>query len=67
MTGLAGAAPEAERQVTFLSADHGSMRWSPDGRSLYYFTRDPGRGYLGLFRLDVSTLDELVAPEGSSP
>ena len=47
------------RQATFLSADHGDLAWSPDTRQLLYLTRDPVRGYLGFFRLDVSSLRAL--------
>lgn len=49
----------APRQATFLTADHEAPAFSQDGSTLFYFTRDPVRGYVGLFRLDVASLTSL--------
>jgi hypothetical protein len=46
--------------TTFVSADHGDLAWADGGNTLLYFTRDPDRGYVGLFRLDVGQLETLV-------
>jgi hypothetical protein len=48
------------RTSTFVSADHGDLAWTDSGNTLLYFTRDPDRGYVGLFRIDVSQLEALA-------
>jgi hypothetical protein len=49
--GAAGAQPSTLTQTTFLTAQHASPHFSPDGQSLLYFTRDPISGYVQLFRI----------------
>lgn len=52
-TGATGAAMSAMSPSTFLTANHRYPALSTDGKTLYYFTRDPISGYEQLFRVAV--------------
>ncbi|MGC4118334.1 MAG: hypothetical protein QM765_28025 [Myxococcales bacterium] len=50
-SGDSGALLSAMSPSTFLTANHHHPAMSPDGATLYYFTRDPISGYEQLFRV----------------
>ncbi|HEY3447340.1 MAG TPA: hypothetical protein VGK67_13295 [Myxococcales bacterium] len=52
-SGGSGAALSAMNPATFLTAHHNYPALTPDGQTLYYFTRDPISGYEQLFRVSL--------------